>query len=211
MTDRAARAACGPRRPTLAGAFCRLLVAGLTIAPRGVAAAADEASIPAVAQPCLACHGAKPLPGAPTIAGQTSNFIQWQLVFFRSGQRKNPIMQALAAQLSDNDIRALGAYFAALPAPAPAPPADDQPDLTRAGEKLGEQRHCNSCHGETYLGQQAAPRIAHQPQAYLAQALSDYRSNARPSSGGAAMTEIAAGLSDDDIKTMAHFLAVLPP
>jgi cytochrome c553 len=148
--------------------------------------------------------------GAPAIAGQTSNFIQWQLVFFRTGRRHNQIMQALAGGLSDVDIRKIGAYFASLPVPQPPAPKDDAPALTEAGATLSAQRHCTSCHGEKLEGQAAAPRLARQPEAYLAKSLIDYRSGARPSSGGAAMTEVAGGLSDDDIKDVAHYLAVLP-
>src|ERR1700694_286598 len=47
-------------------------------------------------------------------AGQPDQFIQWQLVFFRGGARKNEQMQPIAEQISNEDIRALGAYFAVL-------------------------------------------------------------------------------------------------
>ena len=39
-------------------------------------------------------------------------FIQWQLVFFRAGTRKNEQMQPIVEQLNNEDIRNLGAYFA---------------------------------------------------------------------------------------------------
>ncbi len=185
-----------------------LLVGALLCAIGSGAARADEP--PAVARTCLACHGEKPALGAPSIAGQGGNFIQWQLVFFRTARRHNPVMQGLAANLADNDIRALGAYFASLPVPHPAAVADSDPELTKTGEALSTQRHCTSCHGDDFLGQQAAPRLAHQPEAYLAKSLADYRSGARPSSGGAAMTEVAGGLSEEEMKAVAHYLAVLP-
>jgi cytochrome c553 len=173
-------------------------------------AAVRAAEAPAVAQACLACHGDALAEGAPPIAGHSSNYIQLQLVFFRAGRRKNEIMQGVAEGLSDNDIRALGKYFASLPFPDLPPPADTQPDLTRAGATAALQHRCAACHGDAYLGIQAAPRVARLPEAYLAKALGDYRANARPSSGGAAMTEVAGSLSDADIKALAHYLAVLP-
>ena len=71
---------------------------------------------------------------------------------------------------------------------------------------LPEQHRCAACHTDTFAGKQAAPAIAHQHKDYLIQALTDYRSNARPSVGVAAMTEAASGLSDEDIKTLAQFL-----
>jgi len=163
-----------------------------------------------VAQACLSCHGEALAEGAPPIAGHSSNYIQLQLVFFRSGRRKNEIMQGVAEGLSDNDIRALGKYFASLPVPDAKPPADMQADLTKAGEAAAGRHRCAACHGDAYLGVQAAPRVARLPEAYLAKALSDYRANTRPSSGGAAMTEVAGSLSDEDIKALAHYLAVMP-
>jgi len=155
----------------------------------------------------------------PSIAGQPDNFIQWQLVFYRTGRRKNEIMEAVASPLSDDDIRNLGAFFASLPPSRPPQVKDaeakdvgakDTTASAEPGHTLGVQRHCDSCHGETFAGQQAAPRLAGQREAYLVKSLRDYQSNARPSSGGAAMTEVAGGLSDGDIQTLARYLAKLP-
>ncbi|WP_238263223.1 c-type cytochrome, partial [Methylobacterium mesophilicum] len=74
--------------------------------------------------------------------------------------------------------------FASLPVPDVKPPADTQADLTKAGEAAALQHRCAACHGDTYLGIQAAPRVARLPEAYLAKALGDYRTGTRPSSGG---------------------------
>jgi cytochrome c553 len=38
------------------------------------------------------------MPGVPSLAGQTDQFIQWQLVFFRSGRRENPLMGPVTAE-----------------------------------------------------------------------------------------------------------------
>ncbi|WP_128565197.1 c-type cytochrome [Methylobacterium crusticola] len=171
---------------------------------------ARAADPPEVAQPCLACHGGTLAEGAPPVAGHSNNYIQLQLVFFRSGRRQNEIMQGMAAGLSDNDIRALGRYFSSLPVPDTPPPPDAQPDLTRAGEGAAARLRCAACHGDAYQGVQAAPRIARLPEAYIAKALGDYRATRRPSSGGAAMTEVAGTLSDAEIGALAHYLAVLP-
>ena len=50
----------------------------------------------------------------PSLAGQPDQFIQWQLVYFRAGTRKNEQMQPIVEQLTNEDIRNLGAYFASL-------------------------------------------------------------------------------------------------
>ena len=171
-------------------------------------AAADIAAGQERAEACGACHGARGVsedPAVPSLAGQQDRFLQWQLVFFRSGRRANEIMGAMAADLSDADIRNLGAYFASLPADRPPPPEPD-PALRAAGQALAEQNHCAACHTDTFAGKQAAPAIGGQHREYLAKALTDYRSSARPSTGVAAMTEAAANLGDNDIQALATFL-----
>ena len=185
-----------------------LLATGLGMAV-GQASAADVATGQARAEVCQACHGAEGVsenPTIPSLAGQRDKFLQWQLVFFRSGRRANEIMGPMAADLSDEDIRNIGAYFASLPAGKP-PVADVDPALRQAGAALAEQHRCAACHTDTYGGNQAAPAIAHQNRDYLVKALTDYRSGARPSVGVAAMTEAASGLSDNDIAALAQFLA----
>jgi len=171
--------------------------------------AADIAAGQARAEACQACHGAQGVsenPEIPSLAGQQDKFLQWQLVFFRSGRRANEIMGPMAADLTDEDVRNLGAYFASLPAGTP-PATDGDPALLQAGAALAEQHHCAACHTETFVGKQAAPAIAHQHRDYLAKSLADYRSGARPSTGVAAMTEAASGLSDEDIAALSQYLA----
>lgn len=176
------------------------------------ARSADIAAGDARAETCRGCHGAQGvsvIPNIPSLGGQKDSFLQWQLVFFRSGRRENAIMGPMSADLSDEDIRNLGAYFASLPSPEPAP-AETDPALRRAGETVAEQHRCAACHTDNFAGNRAAPAIAHQQKEYLVKALTDYRSNARPSVGVAAMTEAASGLSDNDIEALAVFLAVYP-
>jgi cytochrome c553 len=62
----------------------------------------------------------------PSLAGQPKQFITTQLVMFREGNRKNPVMNALAAPLSNAEISELGNYFSAQSAaPAGQPLAAD--------------------------------------------------------------------------------------
>ncbi len=197
----------------LSYAFAALLLAGLAPLP-ALAAKGDPAAGEQRAQACGGCHGAKgvsAMPGVPSLAGQQDGFLQWQLVFFRSGRRNNPIMSVLAQGLSDEDVRNLGAYYATLaPPPPPASPVADQAALVEVGKAVAEQHHCASCHTDNFAGKQAAARIADQRAEYLEHSLADYRSAARPSTGVAAMNEAAAGLSDDDVKALAAYLANLP-
>jgi cytochrome c553 len=175
------------------------------------ARAADAIAGKAAAEPCAACHGASgisPADEIPSLAGQPASYIEWQLVFFRSGTRKNEVMQPIAAALSNVAIRDLAAYFSSLPPPAPVP--DDQPSLSSAGAKLALQHRCASCHKEKFAGENAAPRLADQHESYLLKALRDFKSGARTGGGVASMPETVYPLADDDLKALAHYLARLP-
>jgi cytochrome c553 len=188
--------------------FATTFVAAFTLAP---AHAADPASPKEKAGVCAGCHGEDGISqteNIPSLAGQPDQFIQWQLVFFRSGARKNEQMQALAEQITNDDIRILGAYFAALTPPKAAQP-DDNPDLSKKGAQAASGRRCASCHTDTYAGTKAVARIAGQREEYLVKALHDYKSGARSGGAGAAMTDVAYPLSDEEIEALAHYLAHL--
>ncbi len=148
--------------------------------------------------------------GVPSLAAQPDQYTQWQLVYFRSGTRKNDVMGQVASQLSDADVRTLGGYFAHLPPPPPASGTDPQPELTAKGAQLAPQHQCNSCHGGNYAGQQAVARLAGQREDYLLKALRDFKSNARSGGGVAAMPTTVYDLADSDLVALAHYLARAP-
>jgi cytochrome c553 len=67
---------------------------------------------------CVACHGEgghSQMPNWPVLAGQKADYIEHALHQYKSGERKDPIMGAQVAALTDADIRALASYFAAQP------------------------------------------------------------------------------------------------
>jgi cytochrome c553 len=176
----------------------------------GSANAADE-SVKEKAALCTPCHGETGISqteNTPSLAGQPDLYLQWQLVFFRSGSRKSEVMQPIAEQISNEDIRNLGAYFASLTPPKASTP-DDNPDLSKKGAEAAAGRRCASCHGDTFAGTKAVARIAGQREEYLAKALHDYKSNLRVGGGVAAMADVAYPLSEEEITALAHYLAHL--
>ena len=76
---------------------------------------------------CAACHGEhgdKPIaPNYPILAGQYANYLEHSIKSYRNGQRKNAVMSAQAANLSDADIRVLSRYFSLQPSPLHTPAA----------------------------------------------------------------------------------------
>jgi cytochrome c553 len=183
-------------------------VIGLAVAP---ANAADLAAGKEKAELCTGCHGdggISQTENIPSLAGQPDQFIQWQLVFFRSGTRKNELMQPIIEQLSNEDVRNLGAYFASLTPPKASTP-DDNPDLSRKGAQAAVGRRCASCHTDTFAGTKAVARVAGQREEYLLKALHDYKSGGRAGGGMAAMADVAYPLSEEEITALAHYLAHL--
>jgi cytochrome c553 len=203
----------GLRRLTARCLLLLVALAGCALAATVGEAAADADNGEAKAEACAACHGDNGISkteSIPSLASQPDSFLQWQLVFFRSGARKSEIMEPIATQLSNEDIRDLGAYFASLKlSDAPAKMPDDHPDLTDAGKHAAANGRCASCHGESYAGSKAAARIAGQREEYIVKALHDYKSGVRVGGGGAAMAEVAYPLSDHDITALAHYLSHL--
>jgi cytochrome c553 len=167
---------------------------------------------------CFACHGVDGVAteeglatdkNVPNLAGQPDLYLQFQLVFFRKGVRKNEVMNAMAEQLSDDDLRNVSAYFASLPAPnLPAPP-DTAPEDTELGGKVAQAIHCTNCHGDHFEGVDNIARLAGQRQDYVYAALRDFKSGARTSTGAAGMAEVVYPLGDLEMKALAHYVSRL--
>ncbi len=64
---------------------------------------------------CVGCHGIDGLAeieDAPNLAGETVMYIDTQLKAFRTGKRYHDIMSSIAADLSDDEIRAAAQWYA---------------------------------------------------------------------------------------------------
>ena len=102
--------------PSLFRTFSLASVIWVTTA--AVAAAEDPAGRDLATTACAACHGANGISVSgdiPNLAGQHAQYLQTQLTSFRSGERTNALMNAVAEQLGDEEILALAEFFAALP------------------------------------------------------------------------------------------------
>ena len=188
-----------------------LMLVGLLVDPWH-ASAADLAAGKAAAKHCAGCHGEdgiSHMPLTPSLAGEPDDFTQWQLVFFRGGSRKSEVMGPIAKALDNQEIRNLGAYYASLPPPK-AESGSALDALAQTGAKLALQHRCKACHSDDYSGIGPAARLAGQREDVLLKALRDFKSGTRPGSGVASMADVVYGLSDDDIRALAHYLAMQP-
>jgi cytochrome c553 len=175
----------------------------------GNAHAADAEAGKAKAAVCAACHGNdgnSTDPAVPSLAGQPAQSIATQLFQFREGNRQNPQMTPMAANLSNADMNNLAEYFAGL---KPAPPKHQtSPANAELGPQLTKKFNCTQCHGPKLLGQQHIPRIAGQQVEYLRAQLKGFKASTRADLDGN-MTSAAQALSDKDIDVLVDYLAGL--
>lgn len=181
---------------------------------------------------CAACHGldGNPPEGLPypRIAGQSERYIAHQLALFKSGERNTglaPAMIPFAAPLSAQDMRDVGAYFAAQAAAAGI--ADDTAledgpykglkfyeigqQLYRAGDASRGLPACMACHGPAGAGNPgpAYPALAGQEAAYVDRRLQEYRAGTTSQQDRHLfdiMATIAAPLTDQEIQSLASYL-----
>ena len=157
---------------------------------------------------CLACHGQKgasSAPETPSLGGQPELFLLYQLVGFRDGQRKMPLMNEMMKEMSDDDLRAAGAFLAKLPPPPPPAELVDAARMAR-GKALTEKNRCNVCHTVDFTGQDQVPRLRNQREDYLLKALHEYKTDKR-FGGRAEMNEVLYPLNDSDLADLAYYLA----
>jgi len=193
------------RRQSFSYAIGALSLAALAFVP---ADAADNAAIKEKAAVCSGCHGENGISqteNIPSLAGQPDQFLQWQLVFFRAGSRKNDQMQPIVEEITNEDIRNFGAYFSQMTPPKAA--EDSDPDLSKKGAQVAVGRRCASCHTDSYAGTKAVARLAGQREEYLVKALHDYKAGVRVGGGVAAMADVAYHMSDEEITAVSHYLA----
>ncbi len=194
--------------------FCLWSV--VAIAP-AYAAAGNAAAGKAKAAACAACHGADGNGGAdptwPKLAGQDPDYLLKQLQDFKSGARKNPIMNGMAAPLSPQDIKDLAAYFASQkikPGVArTAALAKVGGRVYRGGNAKTGVSACMSCHGPSGHGiPPRFPRVSGQNAAYTANQLLAFKSGQR-SNDGDIMTRIAFRMTQKEIDAVSEYMAGL--
>ena len=111
-------------------------------------AANIEAGKDLAAAVCAACHGANGVSvsdALPNLAAQRAAYIEAQLKLYKDATRKAPgatsptlTMQAIAAQLSAEDIANTAAYFASLPGATAGAKSPQLPNLAKTGVTFPE-------------------------------------------------------------------------
>ena len=156
---------------------------------------------------CAGCHGAdgnSDMPGSPSLAGQPKVFLENYLVLSREGLRGPEAMQLLLKGMPDREIVRIAAYYTRLPVRHDA--SLGEPELVQKGREIAQRTRCGSCHLPDYSGQQQNPRLAGQREDFLTEVMLAYQQNRRLG-GDTLMSAALYGISEGDIRALAHFFA----
>ncbi len=175
-----------------------------------------------VMQVCAACHGLdgnSPTPANPKLAGQIPEYIYKQLNDFKAvdgkkPERESPVMGAMAAGLSADDMRNVAAYFGRQKA-MQGEAKNKEPvffgrKIYRAGEPNKALPACASCHGPDGSGIPIQyPRLAGQYAEYTEAQLKAFRDGKRANDPNRIMRTIASRMDDKEITSVADYIAGL--
>lgn len=167
---------------------------------------ADEyAALRETIEACAGCHGergASKEDAFPILAGQELYYLYVQMKDFKSGLRKNEIMQPVLADLKKQDLFALAKYFSEQKWPNIGFKGD--PERVLNGERAANAGQCVACHLGSYTGNSRVPRLAGQYPNYLAKTMLDMKSKAR--NNATAISALLSTFSESDISDMAEYL-----
>jgi cytochrome c553 len=174
------------------------------------------------AQVCGACHAAdgnSPAAANPKLAGQFPEYLRKQLANFKAAEgkkaeRENAVMAGMVANLSDEDMRNVAAYYASQKL---KPETAKSKELAARGQKLYRGGNlangvaaCAGCHGPDGAGIPGQyPRLSGQFAAYLEAQLVAFKTGARANDPNGMMRGVAARMSEAEIKAVAEYASGL--
>jgi cytochrome c553 len=193
----------------------------------GTAAQAQPVAVPdTTAQrvlACVACHGKEGRATSdgyfPRIAGKPAGYLYNQLVNFREGRRRYPLMTYMVDHLSDAYLLEMAQYFSDLHPPYPAPQVINMTPAVRergrvlvmSGDASRNVPACIACHGKNLTGvAPAIPGLLGLPHDYLNAQFGAWKNGARRAAAPDCMAQITTRLSADDISAVSAWLASQP-
>jgi cytochrome c553 len=180
--------------------FAMLLLASFAVPGIAVAAKSDS---------CAHCHGTDGNSSSglyPNLAGQNKEYLFRQIMAFKAGTRKNPMMSPTVGILSEQDVQDLADYFSSQTMLRGSFKPD--PALVEKGRKIAEETQCAACHLAGFKGLGEVPRLSRQKHTYVIKQLRDYREGIRATDGGVMATTVKT-LTDEQIEALGHYLSSL--
>lgn len=166
---------------------------------------------------CTACHAQEERHDAffPRIAGKPSGYLYNQLLNFRDGRRRYPMMTYMVEHLPDAYLKEIADYFSQQhPAPPPAQASTaGSGALTRgkqlalAGDSVKKIPACISCHGRQLAGvAPAIPGLLGLPRDYINAQFGAWKNGVRRAHAPDCMALVAERLSDADVGAVSAWL-----
>ena len=92
-----------------------IIASAVMISPFSIASDGSTGKARNLASACAMCHGPNGVSagGIPSLAGQSREYLETQLLDFRSGKRPASIMHQIARGYSDRELAILATYFSA--------------------------------------------------------------------------------------------------
>ncbi len=199
-------------RARLLGAAGALLLC--SFGASSASAQADEARARKIVMGvCFVCHGGEGESSSeafPRLAGQHAEYVVKQLENFKSGKRKSSAMASMVANLSADDMMALGRYFERqkhLPEPVKDPALAAQgSSIYHNGNKQSGVAACASCHGAQAQGTASLPRLAGQFAAYTENQLKLFSKRER-TNDNAVMHAVVEKMTPQEMAAVAEYLS----
>lgn len=176
---------------------------------------------------CLSCHGHHaggdidfgPTArfGTPALRGMEETYLQESLKAYQAGTRVHEEMSVISAILDEETINFMARSFAAYMAPPMKPASElaalaEKDPVFRQGQTIALQGisqqgvpACINCHGPLGEGNAIGPRLAGQNLTYIQAQFRAFAIGSRQTVQSALMQPVVTGLSDDNIKAVAHY------
>ncbi len=166
-----------------------------------------------LAQRCAICHGPQGVSDAnsPNLAGQFAEVTYKELHDFKTGARVNVVMSPFAANMSDQDMKDVAAYYAYLPR-VPSSKADEKvppPPIVVTGAPMRNIPPCGSCHGELDY-KAGSPWLGGQSAVYIKAQLQAFAAGARRNDISQQMRNIARHMTAEEIDQVARYYEAQP-
>jgi cytochrome c553 len=166
-----------------------------------------------LAQRCAICHGPQGVSDAnsPNLAGQFAAVTWKELNDFKTGARVNVVMSPFAANLSNQDMLDIAAYYAYLPR-VPSnklDPAIAAPPIVTTGAPMRNIAPCGSCHGDID-NKAGSPWLGGQSAVYIKAQLQAFAAGTRRNDISQQMRNIARQMTAEEIDQVARYYEAQP-
>ena len=184
-----------------------LLFAGHLLASAQVLA--GDLSSAMVSNTCAGCHGTDGVSAgqAPVIGGMNETYLIQTMQNYKDGVRYGTIMERIARGYDKGQLMTMSKHYASQPWVNANQEVDSK--LAAKGKQLHMTKGCVGCHGASGISPMpTTPRLAGQYAEYMVIQMQDYQDASRAIPPVAVpMRGMLAGMSEADLKALAHFYA----